>query len=131
MVERWMGENAFRDGIRDYLRAHAHGTAVSDELFRSLTERSPERPLEGILRAFVEGAGVPELAVDLVCDAAGRRVTVTQRRFSLPAGAAHPGGPWSVPVCVRYPAGAGTEVACGLVGEARGEVSLEIGRAHV
>ncbi|MFO0606951.1 MAG: M1 family metallopeptidase [Polyangiales bacterium] len=127
MVERWMGEEAFRDGIRAYLRAHQHGTAVSADLFRSLTERSPDRPLDALLRTFIETPGVPELAVDLACDANARRVTVTQRRFSLPAGAHHAGGPWAVPVCVRYPDGAQTAVSCGLVTEAQGEVSLGAG----
>lgn len=127
MVERWMGEEHFRDAIRAYLRAHEHGTAVSADLFRALADASPERPLAATLRTFVETPGVPELSVDLVCDASGRKVTVTQRRFSLPAGAHHEGGPWAVPVCVRYPEGARTAVACALIEGAQGEVSLGAG----
>jgi alanyl aminopeptidase len=128
MIERWMGPDPFRDAIRGYLRAHEHGTAVSADLFRALAAASPGRPLDATLRTFVESPGVPELAVDLTCDANGRRVTVTQRRFSLPAGAHHEGGPWAVPVCVRYPDGARTAVTCALIDGAQGEVSLGAGQ---
>jgi alanyl aminopeptidase len=127
MIEGWMGEGPFREGIRAYLRAHEHGTAVGEDLFRSLTERSPDRPLADVLRTFIETPGVPVLSVELRCDDHGRRVLATQRRFALPAGTRREGGPWAVPVCVRYPEGARTAVACALLRGEAGEISLGSG----
>jgi alanyl aminopeptidase len=127
MLERWIGEDPFRDAIRAYLRDHAHSTAVSADLFRALAAASPARPLDATLRTFIEQPGVPALAAELVCEGGARKVTLTQRRFSLPAGAQHEGGPWAVPVCVRYPDGAATATACALVDGPRGEVSLGAG----
>lgn len=127
MLERWMGEDTFRDAIRTYLRAHEHDTAVSADLFAALTRANPRLPLDATLRTFIEEPGVPHITADVVCDANGRRVTFTQRRFSLPAGATHRGGPWAIPVCVRYPDGASTSVGCTVVSDATGELSLSPG----
>ena len=32
----WLGEDAFRDGVRAYLKAHEHGSATAADLFRAL-----------------------------------------------------------------------------------------------
>ncbi len=127
MLERWIGADPFRDAIRGYLRAHEHGTAVSADLFAALSAATPSRPLDATLRTFIETPGVPVISAALECDANGRRVTVTQQRFSLPANTHHAGGPWAIPVCVRYPDGASTATTCALIDGAQGEVSLGAG----
>lgn len=102
MIERAMGHDPFRDGIRAYLRAHEHGSATAADLLAALRATAGELDVERITRSFVDQPGVPVLATELTCANDSARVRVSQRRFSLPAGADTRPGAWSVPVCVRY-----------------------------
>ena len=36
MIEGFLGEEPFREGIRQYMRKHARGNAVADDLWRAL-----------------------------------------------------------------------------------------------
>jgi aminopeptidase N len=97
MLENYVGEQAFRDGIRRYLRAHEYANAVSDDLWRELDRTSPV-PVSGIAHEFTLQAGIPLIRVT---DAAG--IHLQQGRFTIDASA----GPtvWQVPVIVQPPAG--------------------------
>ena len=125
MLERWLGHDTFRDGIRAYLRAHDHGTAVSEDLFAALRAAAPTQPVERVVRDFVEQPGAPVLAMERVCRGAQSHVRVSQRRFGLPAGSDTRAGAWSVPVCVRFPGrGATLDQACALIDGTHNEVPL-------
>ncbi len=124
MFERFLGETAFRDALREYMRAHAHGTATSADLFAAFAAAAQGRPVEESLRTFVDQAGVPLIEADVRCDAAGRTLTFAQRPFTLPAGAQAATRTWKVPVCARYPDGATVRERCELVANERVEVSL-------
>ncbi|HEX4859618.1 MAG TPA: M1 family metallopeptidase, partial [Rhizomicrobium sp.] len=44
MLENYTGEDAFRAGVRNYIKAHAYGNTVTDDLWRELDKTSP-RPV--------------------------------------------------------------------------------------
>jgi alanyl aminopeptidase len=125
MLERWLGYETFRGGIRAYLQAHVHGTAVSEDLFAALRAAAPTQPVERVVRDFVDQPGAPVLAMERVCRGARSHVRVSQRRFGLPAGSDTRAGAWSVPVCVRF-LGADRlmEQACALIDAEHNEVPL-------
>jgi aminopeptidase N len=98
MLENLLGEQPFRDGIRRYLRAHAYGNAISEDLWREL-DRSATVPVSGIAHQFTLQAGVPLIRVTT-----NSGLHLEQGRFTTDAS----DGPtvWQVPVVVRSPTGA-------------------------
>ena len=79
-LEMIVGERVFRDGMREYLKAHAFGNATWLDLVRILDARTPEN-LAAWSRAWVEERGRPEFATRLRLDDRGRirDITLTQR----------------------------------------------------
>ncbi len=85
MIESYMGENAFRDGIRAYMRAHAHGNTTTADLWRSL-EAASNQPISQLAHSFTDQPGVPLVRADSApCrrGAQGSSVTLSQERFGL------------------------------------------------
>ncbi len=125
MVERYVGEQAFRDGVRDYLAAHARGNATRDDLFAAIAARAGDA--EGVraaLDSFIEQPGVPELQVGLDCAGATPALRVRQRRY-LPAGSdADADQSWTVPVCARYADGDATRTECALASGRESRIPL-------
>ncbi|HTW37632.1 MAG TPA: M1 family metallopeptidase [Steroidobacteraceae bacterium] len=58
MLESYVGENTFRDGVRAYIKAHAYGNTVSDDLWRALDAVSG-LSLIGVAHDFTLQPGVP------------------------------------------------------------------------
>ena len=63
-LETIVGEDGFRDGLREYLRGHAFGNATWPDLIRVLDARTPE-DLDTWSHAWVEEAGRPAITTDL------------------------------------------------------------------
>lgn len=61
-LEARVGEETLRDGLREYLAAHAYGNATWPDLIRILDGRTAE-DLEGWSRVWVEEAGRPTIVV--------------------------------------------------------------------
>jgi aminopeptidase N len=66
-LERAVGKDAFRDGLREYLTLYAYGNATWPELVGILDARSPD-DLAAWSRVWVEEAGRPQVAVGLERD---------------------------------------------------------------
>ena len=66
-LEMIVGERGFRDGVRQYLKAHAFGNATWLDLVRVLDARTPEN-VTAWSRAWVEERGRPEIATVLRVD---------------------------------------------------------------
>lgn len=79
--ERLVGEDRFRDGVRAYLRAHAHGTGSAGELFAELS-RAAGRPLAPALAAFTDGPGMPFVSGRVACAPGRARLVLAQARFA-------------------------------------------------
>lgn len=131
MLENYLGEAAFRDGIRAYMAAHAYGNTTTADLWRAL-ERAGHKPVTDIAVSFTEQDGVPLISAETACNGDAQRLTLRQGRFVIaPAragDAALPPHAWQVPVAVG-PAGAtrspdvvllqgSTEIPAGSCGEA-------------
>lgn len=99
MIEAWIGEHAFRDGLNSYVREHAYGSATGEDLWNRLAASSG-LPVDQVMRAFLTRPGVPLVSVDTRCDAGETIVDVTVRRFTLD-GTAEAEAAWPVPLLVR------------------------------
>ncbi len=94
MLERYLGPETFRNGIRDYLVTHSHGNTETADLWDAL-ERSSGQPVRQIMDTWIYQGGYPLV-----------RVTddgqLTQEPFSYqgkPGGAI--GTAWQAPILVR------------------------------
>ena len=94
MLEQWLGEETFRDGIRHYLETHAYGNTETHHLWEAL-EHISGRPVTASMETWIFQGGYPVIEVD--------SGSVHQRRFTYTgAGEAQT---WSVPVQVRTATG--------------------------
>jgi aminopeptidase N len=62
MLEAYVGSDAFQAGVREYIRKHAYGNTVSDNLWTELDHTSSE-PISRIAHDFTLQAGVPLIKV--------------------------------------------------------------------
>jgi aminopeptidase N len=129
MLENYLGQAAFRDGIRAYMAAHAYGSTTTADLWRSL-ERASHKPVTEIAASFTEQDGVPLILAETVCTGNTQRLSLRQDRFVIaPVGAAAlPARNWQIPVAVGKVGGASsadvvllqgsTDIPAGSCGEA-------------
>lgn len=96
MLEDYVGETAWRNGVRAYIRAHRYGNTVTDDLWRNV-EAAAGRPITQIAHDFTLQPGVPMIEVAGAQCVGGRtRVTLRQAQFSRDDRQAV--GRWHVPV---------------------------------
>ena len=95
MLENYVGEQAFRDGVRRYIKSHAYGNAVTDDLWAALTQASA-LPVAKVAREFTLQAGVPLIKVTRNA----RGTVLTQDRFYVDA-SEKADTVWDVPVVER------------------------------
>src|SRR5690606_31689483 len=78
MLERYLGEDGFRAGIRLYLRSHLMGNAETTDLWDAIEEATGE-PVRRIMDSWIFQGGHPLVSVEV--EPGSDRVTLTQRRF--------------------------------------------------
>jgi puromycin-sensitive aminopeptidase len=117
MLEQYLGEDAFRAGVQQYLERYRYANTETTDLWDSL-EQATGRPARRIMDSWIFQPGFPR--VDVVVD--GSTVAFSQQRFGYGDNGAANGTRWSVPIIARASVG-------GRVVEER--VLLEDGRASV
>jgi puromycin-sensitive aminopeptidase len=110
MLEQYLGPEVFRQGVRDYLRAHQYANADTGDLWAALGQAS-RQPIPAVMDGWIFAPGYPLVSVSVE----GREIVLRQQRFTyLPeplrwwgAAPATPSGParWQVPVQLRVTAG--------------------------
>ena len=84
-LEAYMGDDAFRDGVRRYIAAHAYGNTVTDDLWRSLDAHAA-RPVRAIARDLTLQPGVPLIVErDARCVDGRTEATLSQQQFAVDA----------------------------------------------
>jgi aminopeptidase N len=99
MVENWIGEVPFRDGIRAYMKKYSWGNATAEDFWSTMTAVTG-KPVDAVMRSFVEQPGAPLLHVSESCETKVERLGVEQERLA-PHGAAPSSALWTVPICSR------------------------------
>lgn len=82
MLEAYLGEEPFRQGIALYMQRHAMGSATTVDLWRALEEASG-RPVAPMAARFTEQPGVPLVLAQSRCGDGRQHLTLTQERFTL------------------------------------------------
>ncbi|MGH9212284.1 MAG: M1 family metallopeptidase [Acidimicrobiales bacterium] len=106
MLEQYLGEHRFREGIRRYMRTHQLGNTETTDLWDALEEETGE-PVRRIADSWIFQGGFPEI---LVSHADGQGpLRLSQQRFSYGDGDASEASPapqeWAVPVTVGWSRG--------------------------
>ncbi len=85
MLESYVGEDAFRAGVRRYMHDHAYGNTVTEDLWTEL-DRDARRPITQIAHDFTLQAGVPMVSEESQrCSDGKTRLDVTQGHFAIDA----------------------------------------------
>ncbi len=94
MLEQYLGEETFRDGIRLYLTKHAYANTVTEDLWVALGEASG-KPVDEIMNTWILQGGHPLVRVE--------DGTLTQQPFAYgaPTGASAIGSDWQIPLLTR------------------------------
>jgi aminopeptidase N len=108
MLEDYVGSEAWREGVRRYLKAHAYGNTRSRDLWGEI-EAAARQPVTAIAHDFTLQPGVPLIRVqEAFCAEGNTRLRLTQAEFSRDRPDKKPLR-WRVPVTIK-PLGAGAPV---------------------
>jgi len=101
MLEDYVGDDAFRAGVRRYIKAHAYANSVTDDLWRALDAVQPV-PVTKIAHDFTLQAGIPLIRVT----PKGTGISLAQDTYSADD-SGNSSERWMVPVIVTQgPGGA-------------------------
>ena len=94
MLEQYLGEERFRDGVREYLRAHSFANAETTDLWDAI-EAVTKEPVRSTMDGWIFQGGYPVVNASL----SGTTLTLSQRPFTyLPPTA---NTTWQVPLLYR------------------------------
>ena len=105
MLEQFLGEDTFRDGLRRYLRDHEYGNARTRDLWDALGSASGQ-PVAEMMDTWVQQTGYPVVDVSTTHAEDSVEVTAYQRRFlyeHISDSDAQDDTRWHVPIAVRGP----------------------------
>ncbi len=100
MFEDYVGADAWRDGVRSYLRAHAYGNAVTDDLWREIDKAAAGKQFVQVAHDFTLQPGIPLIRSSSACVDGRTRVTLQQGEYSIDRKDKVPLR-WRVPVTLR------------------------------
>jgi aminopeptidase N len=116
MLESYLGDDAFRDGLRRYMAAHAYGNATTADLWQALEAAAAGKPVAEIAASFTEQDGVPLVVAETECRGRAQHLTLRQERFAIVPTRSFAGGGgdasppplrWQLPVTAGPVAGRG------------------------
>jgi puromycin-sensitive aminopeptidase len=95
MLEQYLGEERFRQGVAHYLRTHAYGNTDTSDLWDAIEETSGE-PVRRIMDSWIWQPGYPLVTASTD----GDQLVLTQRRFSFDPDA-EDASLWAIPISIR------------------------------
>jgi puromycin-sensitive aminopeptidase len=96
MLEQYLGAEAFRDGIRLYLRRHQYANAETTDLWDAL-EDSTEQPVRALMDTWIFQPGFPLIQVEK----SGNGLLVSQKIFRYIEDGTDEERGWHVPIFLR------------------------------
>jgi len=119
MLETYLGADAFRDGIRLYLRRHAYANAETTDLWDAL-EESTKQPVRTLMDSWIFQAGYPLIRVEK--DDGG--VVLSQHLFRYLGDGGDVDRKWHVPIFLRFGKEGAVTKRTVLLSEARLRIEL-------
>ena len=107
MFESFVGEDAFKKGVRLHMDRYADGVATGDDFFNSIAEGSGNPDVVSAMKSFVDQPGLPLVKAKIF---AGRQkgtgaytgIVLSQSRYAPLGSKTEQGQSWEIPVCIAY-----------------------------
>jgi cytosol alanyl aminopeptidase len=102
-IEQWIGEDAFKRGLRDYLQENAWKSVQAAKLFDALS-KAAGKDVGAMAAPYVDTVGVPEVTGQLVCEQGSRWHMELSSQPWKPLGSKSSDSTeraWTIPVCLR------------------------------
>jgi aminopeptidase N len=122
MIESYLGEERFRQGVRLHLTRHAYGTATAADFFAAMAEGSGDQGVVDAFRSFVDQPGVPLLSV--TATSGGRSLDLGQSRYRRLGSQGDDAELWKIPVCVHVIGASHSGKSCTLLTGRTGNLQL-------
>ena len=65
MLEQYLGEEQFRQGVNEYLRAHAYGNTETGDLWDAIERANPSAPVRRLMDSWIWQPGYPLISAKL------------------------------------------------------------------
>jgi puromycin-sensitive aminopeptidase len=126
MLEQYLGETRFREGIRRYIDTHAFGNTETSDLWDALEAASGE-PVRRTMESWIFQGGYPVVALTAV---GAHDITVEQARFGYggaPTAGQNGDARWSIPLRISIATPAGPHEARALLEDRSMKIPLPEG----
>jgi aminopeptidase N len=100
MIEAYVGAEPFRKAIGSYLQKYSWNNAAGEDFWTEVS-RVTGRPIDRVLRTFVEQPGAPVLSIRNSCAGGSGEIAVSQSRFFGAPGPAGATQSWTFPACFK------------------------------
>jgi len=107
MIEQFVGETPFREGIRRYMKRYQYQNAEACALWAELSAAS-DRPISEIAEDWFTRPGFPMVAIDSEGEGFNHIVLSQSRFFANADHGPSDETPWSIPLSLRYRDAEGT-----------------------
>ena len=124
MLEQFLGEPRFRDGVHHYLSTHSFGNAETTDLWDAIEDVTGE-PVRKMMDGWIFQGGYPLIEASL--DATNSTLLLRQRRFTY-LDQTDPAPSWDVPVLYRLNDGTVGKIMVGADGSS---ASVPVGTTWV
>ncbi|MBS3055122.1 MAG: M1 family metallopeptidase [Candidatus Aenigmarchaeota archaeon] len=94
MLENFLGEDYFRNGLRNYLRMHRYANADTDDFWSSF-EKASKKPVKKMMNGWIKQTGYPLIEAK----AKDSKLILTQKRFLLQRKSDD--SSWLVPISIK------------------------------
>lgn len=98
MLEDFIGQRNFQDGLHQYLKKHAYSNATTEDLWQFLGSAA-RKPVRKMMDTWIRQVGYPIIEAK----AANSKIILSQKRFLLENGTKPKPGKWIIPVSIRTP----------------------------
>ena len=123
MIEGYLGEDAFREGVRIYLKRHAEANASADDFWHALDESSGQ-DVTAIANAWIKEPGHPLVDIRAREVEDGLELELSQARYFSDTDAEPTQQRWPVPLVIKYGTAQGVKEHRSVLSTERGTVRL-------
>jgi puromycin-sensitive aminopeptidase len=126
MLENFLGQEAFRNGLRTYMQEFSEGNARGADLWRHLQTAS-QQPVTQIMESWILQGGHPCVTVSLETVDGQQQLHLSQQRFfSNPQTQKDNSQRWQVPLVIRYADDAGIKMLRHVLTDTTGILNLQV-----
>ena len=130
MFESFVGEDAFRKGVRLHMDRYADDVATGDDFFNSIAEGSGNPDVVSAMKSFVDQPGLPLVKANIYAahqkgKGAYTGIVLSQSRYAPLGSKTQQGQNWEIPVCIAYGQDGTIGKKCTLLDENEAEITID------